>query len=185
MTHDTRSFSFQLLLPLLHPYHIEIRVHCGRIMEYDIGSRIRGGNGGSSMADSISCGLIVVIVHRSRGSAPCPRSLAQRDTDHSVTFRVGQARNEIHSYVRLGAIRDGQGTQQPSSRLMRRLASGAYRTGGDKLLASSLFAKATVVGHLVRLGPLDHSFNLPTRCSHHTGGWQYGAPNESKTGGAN
>ncbi|CAB1430004.1 unnamed protein product [Pleuronectes platessa] len=35
---------------------------CGRTMDYDCGSRIRGRNGGSSMADSISCGLIVVVM---------------------------------------------------------------------------------------------------------------------------
>ena len=29
---------------------------------------------------------------------------------------------------------------------------------------------------LIPLSPLDHSFNLPSRCSHHTGGWHYGAP---------
>ncbi|CAB1444162.1 unnamed protein product [Pleuronectes platessa] len=36
MTHDTQSFSFQLLLPPLHPYHIEIRARCGRTMDYDL-----------------------------------------------------------------------------------------------------------------------------------------------------
>ena len=73
MTHDTQSFSFQLLLPLLHPYHIEVShissVHvCGRTMDYDfwivhqrsqwwiqygkfyIVRADRGGNGGSCVA---------------------------------------------------------------------------------------------------------------------------------------
>ncbi|CAB1437876.1 unnamed protein product [Pleuronectes platessa] len=40
----------------------QIRARCGRTMDYDCGSRIRGRNGGSSMADSISCGLIVLVM---------------------------------------------------------------------------------------------------------------------------
>ncbi|CAB1420775.1 unnamed protein product [Pleuronectes platessa] len=40
----------------------QIRAHCGRTMDYDCGSHIRGHNGGSSMADSISCGLIIVVM---------------------------------------------------------------------------------------------------------------------------
>ncbi|CAB1435114.1 unnamed protein product [Pleuronectes platessa] len=40
----------------------QIQGLCGRTMDVVFGSRIRGRGGGSSVADSVSCGLIVVLV---------------------------------------------------------------------------------------------------------------------------
>ncbi|CAB1428340.1 unnamed protein product [Pleuronectes platessa] len=44
------------------PLERQIRARCGRTMDTICGSRIRGRNGGSSMVDSILCGLIVVVM---------------------------------------------------------------------------------------------------------------------------